>query len=388
MRKKIIYKLSLLSGLLLFTAQPGWAAGPPAPSLFSNPMIIVMVVMMLVLLIIIGILAKILIEAADFNLKKKKIQKKNQSGATAVILTVLLLAGTGLFAQDANPETTTTAAKTIAGMPATTFYIMTAVLFIELMIIIGMLINIKFLLKSEKAKFVTETATAEETAEAKRTKLSWWDRFNKLKPVSEEADLDLGHNYDGIRELDNRLPPWWIYGFYLTIVFAGIYLWRFHVSHTAPSSKQEYERSVARAEARVNAYLKSTGTAIDENNVTLLTSAEDLANGKTIFIKSCAACHQETGAGNVGPNLTDDYWLHGGDIKSIFKIIRYGFNAMPQWQNAYSNKQIAQLTSFVKSLKGTNPSNPKAQQGELYKEEAKPATDSSAVKENKTTPPN
>lgn len=153
---------------------------------------------------------------------------------------------------------------------------MVTVLFLELFIIIALLINIKFLLKTEKEKL----ATAVETEEVKANKLSWWDRFNKLSPVSEEADLDLGHDYDGIRELDNRLPPWWLYGFYLCIIFAGIYLWRFHVSHTGPSSKQEYERSVARADAKIQEYLKQKGESVDENTVTLLTSADDIQAGK------------------------------------------------------------------------------------------------------------
>jgi cytochrome c oxidase cbb3-type subunit 3 len=243
-----------------------------------------------------------------------------------------------------------------------------------------MLVNIKFLLKTEKEKI----APVPEAEEIKKTRLSWWDRFNKLRPVTEEAELDLGHDYDGIRELNNRLPPWWLYGFYLTIIVAVIYLWRFHVSHTGPSSIEEYNRSVAKAELKIQEYLKTKGDAVDENTVTLLTSKDDIAEGKLIFSKSCVTCHTETGAGNIGPNLTDNYWLHGNDIKSVFKTIRYGINAMPQWQNAYSNKQIAQVASYVKSLHGTNPPNPKAPQGIEMKEDAATAT---GVKDSLKTKP-
>jgi cytochrome c oxidase cbb3-type subunit 3 len=221
---------------------------------------------------------------------------------------------------------------------------------------------------------------------ARKPKISWWIRFNKFKPLEQEGDLDLGHDYDGIRELNNRLPPWWIYGFYLTIVFAAIYLWRYHVAHSAPLSKEEYEIAVQRADENVKKYLKQRGEAVDENTVTMLGEA-DVAEGKKIFQVACIACHSEGGAGNVGPNLTDDYWLHGGDIKSVFKTIKYGINAMPTWQNAYSNKQIAQLASYVKSLHGTNPANAKAPQGELYKDEStgpKAKTDSSAAKKDNT----
>jgi len=255
-------------------------------------------------------------------------------------------------------------------MSASTFYILATVPFLELFIIIALLINIKFLLKTEKDKIAAETETVEERA----NKLSWWDRFNSLRPVTEEASLDLGHEYDGIRELNNRLPGWWLYGFYGCIIFAGVYLYRFHVSHSAPSSKQEYERSVAKAESDLQEFLKKQGDAVDETNVKVLTGAEDIAAGKAVFVKSCAACHLETGAGSVGPNLTDDYWLHGNDIKSMFKTVRYGINAMPAWQAQLSNKQIAQVTSYIKKLHGTKPANPKAPQGTLMKEEEAPST--------------
>jgi cytochrome c oxidase cbb3-type subunit 3 len=245
---------------------------------------------------------------------------------------------------------------------------MVGIIFMELLVIVVLLLNIRALLQVEKVKLTVEHLTEEERIAVKKNTLSWWDRFNKLRPVSQESELDLGHEYDGIRELNNRLPPWWLYGFYLTIIFAFVYIWRFHVSHTGPSSAQEYEASVAKAELRIADYLKSKGEAVDENSVTLLTGKEDLQEGKIIFEKSCATCHKITGAGDVGPNLTDDFWIHGNDIKNVFKTIRYGFNAMPQWQMAYSNKQIAQVASYVKSLHGTNPPNPKAPQGTEMKE--------------------
>ena len=366
MRKNSKYILGLFAGLLLMSFQPVWAAGPPEPSIFSNPLAVILIILMILLLIVIGILATILIGAADVKLKKRK--NKTTATITASLILFFLLSGSSLFAQTATTETVKAAAKTIGGLSASTFYLIATVIFLELGIIISMLINIRLLLKAEKDRIVT--ATQPETEEAKKLKLSWWDRFNKLRPVSQEAELDLGHEYDGIRELNNRLPPWWLYGFYLTIIFAVVYLWRFHVSHNGPSSKQEYETSVARAELKIQDYLKAKGEAVDENTVTMLTSASDIAEGKAVFMKSCVACHLETGAGNVGPNLTDNYWLHGNDIKSIFKTIRYGINAMPQWQNAYSNKQIAQVASYVKTLHGTNPPNPKVPQGVEMKEEA------------------
>ena len=234
--------------------------------------------------------------------------------------------------------------------------------------------NIRFLIRAEKSKFVQATATGEAVKEKKAKQLSWWDRINLFKPIDEEKDLDLGHDYDGIRELDNRLPPWWLYGFYITIIFAAIYLYRFHVSHTAPSSKEEFEMAIAKGEADVKAYLKLKGESVDENTVTVLTSAEDIAAGQKIFLTpgKCVTCHGEEGGGNaIGPNLVDNYWIYSGDIKTIFKTVKYGAkNGMKSWKDELSAKEMAQVSSYVKSLKGTKPNNPKEPQGNLYVEDA------------------
>ena len=122
------------------------------------------------------------------------------------------------------------------------------------------------------------------------------------------------------------------------------------------------------ADKDIDKYLEKKGDDVDENTVVILASPDDIASGKAIFTITCVACHKATGGGDVGPNLTDDYWLHGGGIKNIFKTIRYGAVAMPQFQNSYSNIQIAHLASYVKSLKVTNPPIPKAPQVDLYKD--------------------
>ncbi|HET9431575.1 MAG TPA: cbb3-type cytochrome c oxidase N-terminal domain-containing protein [Chitinophagaceae bacterium] len=369
---------------LFLACQPIWAAGPTEPSIFENTLALVLFGVMGLLLLIIAILANKLVGHALFKTRVRNKLKNAAPSTGSVLAIILFLFSSSVFAQDATTGTTTdpiaTGVKTIGGLSVTSFYVMMAVIILEIFTITALLINMKFLAKTEKEKALAATDPS-----MLRLRPSWWNRINKFKPVEQEADLDLGHDYDGIRELDNRLPPWWIYGFYLTIIFAAVYLWRFHVSHTGPSSVQEYERSMARADAKIKALLQAKGEIIDENTVQVLSSTVDLAEGKNIFMKSCASCHKEAGGGDVGPNLTDEYWIHGGDVKSIFKTIRYGINAMPQWQNAYSNKQIAQVTSYIKSLKGTNPPNPKAPQGQLYKETdtVKPAIDSTTANENK-----
>ncbi|HEY6063773.1 MAG TPA: cbb3-type cytochrome c oxidase N-terminal domain-containing protein [Chitinophagaceae bacterium] len=379
MRKKTKYIQSLLAGSFLLATQPVFAAGPPEPSIFSHPLAVIMVMLMSIFLIIIAVLANKLIRKAGIKAKVVKRLRAKKSNTATLVTFLFLFLSSALFAQAPKTKDVVKAtADTIGGLAPSTFYLMAIVLLAEMAVALVLFVHFRFLLTKEEKDLLR----AEPQLMAKPA-LSWWDRFNKLRPVEQEADLDLGHDYDGIRELNNRLPPWWLYGFYLTIIIAGIYLWRFHIAHTGPSSKQEYERSVAIAEARIKETLKQKGETIDENTVTLLTAASDIAEGKLIFQRSCITCHKEGGGGDVGPNLTDDYWIHGGDIKNIFKTIRYGFNAMPQWQMAYSNKQIAQVASFVKSLKGTHPPNPKAPQGELYKEETKPVTDSASLKEKK-----
>jgi cytochrome c oxidase cbb3-type subunit 3 len=402
--KKIAGLLFIL--LLPGFTQPVFAAGPPGESLFNNALALILVVLMIVLLIIIGVLANILVGLADLKVKKQK--SKSGAGTIIPVLMAMLLSGTSLFAQNTGGTagTTSPASSTIGGIDATTFYIMVGVIFVELATIIALLVNIKFILKEEKEKLLTPEAKTI-VLEEKKSRLSWWDRFNKLRPVAQEAELDLGHDYDGIRELNNKLPPWWLYGFYLTILFAVIYLWRYHVSHTAPLSAQEYERSVQLADARVGNYLKAKGENIDETSVTLLTKPEDLQAGKEIFTRDglCGTCHGKDGSGivggvnAVGPNLTDDYWIHGGNIKDLFKVIKYGVSGkgMIEWGSRFSPKEIAQIASYVKSLNGTNPPAHKAPDGQLYKEETapekpvadsnktKPVADTTKIKPNKPT---
>jgi cytochrome c oxidase cbb3-type subunit III len=364
MSKKLKHIIALCIGLLLMNAQPLWAAGPPAPSLFNNTVEVSFLILIVLLLIIIAILANILMGVAEIKVKKDK--KSAIDAKTTSAMVIFLILSNSLSAQNNTTAVAAISNSSVGGMSSQAFYFMASVIFLELLVILVLLVNIRMLLKQEKEKLGMELAPGT----VKKPSFNWWARFNRFRPVEQEADIDLGHDYDGIRELDNRLPPWWLYGFYLTILVAGIYLWRYQVSHTGPSSKEEYETAVANADMEVKEYLKMKGDAVDENTVKILSSADDLAAGKTLFLKSCVACHKEAGGGDVGPNLTDEYWIHGGDIKSIFKTIRYGINAMPQWQNSYSNKQIAQLASYVRSLIGTTPPNPKAPQGVLYKEDS------------------
>ena len=216
---------------------------------------------------------------------------------------------------------------------------------------------------------------------------AWWAAmdarlFTKAIPLEKEADHLLDHDYDGIKELDNSLPPWWKYGFYITLVIAVIYLLRFHVWKTGPTPEQEYNREMAIAEKQIEEYRKKAGDMVDEKTVTMA-DASGIAEGQKIYQTACMACHGGKGEGGVGPNLTDDYWLHGGTINDVFKTIKQGVpeKGMQAWEKTYSPSQIKNIASYIKTLVGTNPPNAKAPQGEPYREETPEtkASDSTAV---------
>jgi len=190
-------------------------------------------------------------------------------------------------------------------------------------------------------------------------------------PIEDEAEIILDHNYDGIKELDNNLPPWWIYGFYASIVFAAVYLLRYHV-FSGPSQIDELETELADARIAIEAYKKTAKNLVDINTVTELTEAADLSAGKTIFETNCVACHMADGGGGIGPNLTDPNWILGGDIKSVFKTVSEGGRSgkgMIAWKQQLKPLEMAQVSSYVLTFEGTTPANPKAPEGDVWVDE-------------------
>jgi cytochrome c oxidase cbb3-type subunit 3 len=249
------------------------------------------------------------------------------------------------------------------------FLLLALLIIIAIEAIIGAMENILYQSLDEEGK------ARYEAAHSKTPKFFIWIKkvYLKLlgsKPLEEEHEIILDHNYDGIKELDNDLPPWWLYGFYATIIFGAIYLLRYHVFN-GENQYEELETEYAIANAAIEEYNKTAKDLVDFNSVELLTDASSLAAGKQIFETTCVACHKADGGGGIGPNLTDKYWIMGGDIKNVFKTISEGGRdgkGMISWKQAYKPSEIARVASYVLSLQGTTPAEPKAPEGEIWED--------------------
>jgi cytochrome c oxidase cbb3-type subunit 3 len=237
---------------------------------------------------------------------------------------------------------------------------------ILLVIVVILAISIQTLIRITLAP----TTEAEKAAKAEKEALpSWWDRFAGLaaQPGS-KMDREIGHEYDGIQELDNDMPPWFKYLFYVTILFAVVYGLNYHYFKFSPLQDDEYVQEMEQAEVEIAAYREKNAMSIDENSVVFVSDASSIESGKNLYIQNCVACHGQNGGGSVGPNLTDEYWIHGGGVQNIFKTLKYGIpeKGMIAWQNQLNPKQLQEISSFVLTLAGTNPPNAKEAQGEIW----------------------
>ena len=197
------------------------------------------------------------------------------------------------------------------------------------------------------------------------------EKLTKAKSADNEDQLLLEHDYDGIKELDNNLPPWWVYLFYVSIVFAVVYMVQYEVLG-ADNQEMELRKEVAQAKIDIATYMKTAPDMMDEKTVTLLTDPADLAAGKEIFTTNCAACHRADGGGQIGPNLTDEQWILGGGIKNVFHTLVNGGRdgkGMIAWKGTLKPKEMQKVASYILSLKGSNPPDAKAPEGEVWVEE-------------------
>ncbi len=387
---KIMKKISLASAslFLITTAFAQNAAAPAAKTAESgmNMLEVLLVIMVAVLAFVIWGLGQVLLGSS-----RQLMEKTRDAGK---ILSIALIGYFLMFTQAVHAQTAAAAdavkeLPNYGGLSSSTYYLFLMIVCIEVFAIIFLLFSIK--------RVHNELLPKKELAPGQSSALGeWWadlDKkiFTKAVPVEKEADVLLDHNYDGIRELDNALPPWWKYGFYVTIIVAVIYLMNFHVLGIGKSPAQDYTAEMEKAKVDKDLYDANNKDRVDENNVPMADAA-GLARAKEIFTTKCWTCHGKLGEGGAGPNLTDDYWLHKGSLNDIFHTIKTGYpdKGMQSWANEFSPKEISFLASYVKSLHGTNPPNPKAPQGDLYvdspvaaakADSAKPSTkDSSIVK--------
>lgn len=381
--KQLIFRnlLLLAVGLLPMVSMAQSELTIETASYFSNPLFNTLFAIIIILAIMAVSLGSALrnIVGSDMyveKLKKDKEQKTNAASKITGLILLFSLLNFVAFAQDKVGLVRSVKDDRIGGLDQFTFYFMLFIIAAELLVI-GVMFNV--------FRTIFGSSQVKAAVEAKPKTKTIFDKLSGTIEIEQEESIMLDHDYDGIRELDNNLPPWWKYGFYLTILVAVIYMINYHVTKTAPLQKQEYANSVKKAEAEIAEYMKNSANNVDENTVKMLTENSDLAAGKEIFVATCAACHGRAGEGGVGPNLTDEYWIHGGSVKDIFKTIKYGWpdKGMKSWKEDFSPVQIAQIASFIRTLKGTNPPKAKEKQGDLYKEENSPS-DSTSVKTDST----
>lgn len=354
--------LSALLTITFATTAQETAASPSGESV--NWLAILLILSAVVLIMVIWGMGQVLLV-----LSRQLNEKRRNEKLPKTLMIIFGLFGYGTAtAQDAAPAVE--APANYGGLSALEFWSLATVITIEVLVIL-------FLGFMARRVYRELTGAADRTlakAPAESNLAAWWSGldkrfFTKAVPVEQEADVLLDHDYDGIKELDNALPPWWKYGFYFTIVVAFIYVGHYHVFGTGMNPEQEYAAEMEAGKRTEEAYKAKTKSLVDENNV-VMSDAAGIADGEKLFKQSCIACHGGSGEGGIGPNLTDDYWLHGGSMNDIYKTIKLGYpdKGMQAWESMMSPVQMKDLSSYVKSLKGTKPANAKAPQGDLYQD--------------------
>ncbi|MEQ8423109.1 MAG: cbb3-type cytochrome c oxidase N-terminal domain-containing protein, partial [Cyclobacteriaceae bacterium] len=274
--------------------------------------------------------------------------------------------GTSSFAQSANSSE-----GSILDDPIILFYITAGFLFVVALLVIAIALYMLQVLKIIAKNAAIERA--KKLGVEYKPEPSLWKKFDRWTTgavsIEKEETILLDHNYDGIRELDNHLPPWWKWLFYGTIIWAFFYLIAYHVTSSLPLQIEEYDNEVAYADEQLRKLKAANpGAQIDETTVVVVTDGVALTDGKETFKNICASCHRLDGGGDIGPNLTDQYWKHGGSIQDIFKVVKNGVpnTNMVAWGGALSPEKMQNVSSYLLTLQGTNPPNGKAPEGDLF----------------------
>lgn len=309
---------------------------------------------LLAVAIILGLLILILVNTTKNAIDLYKTNNPDSLNKKILsIIIVVMLSVPFVHAQEATANAT-------SSQPLDLSKVFTFVLIFLILIEVGFIL---YLVRS--IEFLSGIKAVKENSQEK----TLWEKINKFQDLSEEDNLDVGHEYDGIRELNNITPPWFAFGFVASMIIGIIYIYQFNVSHRIPSQYVELENEMNVAKAEQEAFMANSKSTVDEKNVKMLDDA-GIANGAEIYKTNCQICHGASGEGISAPNLTDDYWLHGGSMNDVFHTIKYGVleKGMTPWESMLSPTEINEVASFVKSLKGTNPPNAKEKQGELYQE--------------------
>ena len=232
------------------------------------------------------------------------------------------------------------------------------------------LLNLMNAILSDKRKEVDKDFESELVSNEPEVSFfsKWYDKLSGLVPIQQESDLMLDHDYDGIKELDNSLPPWWVYGFYLTILIAIGYMYVYQYSDIGINQQEEYDIEMKEGKIQRAAFAKKQANNIDEENLIALVDEAAILSGMNEFQSNCIACHGMDGGGTVGPNLTDKFWIHGGSISDIYQTIKNGVpeKGMIAWKNQMNPATMHKLASYIQTLQGTEPANPKKEEGLLY----------------------
>jgi len=305
-------------------------------------------------------------DRTDVFLKMRKLREEADKIKPVVLLALFTGASSIATAQDGSGS---------SSMDSNTLLLL--ILNFVLLLVFAYVVRMLFKSVSWLMPPKTEEEKAAEIKAAKK-QTTFTQVLTDAVPVEREEEIMLDHEYDGIRELDNNLPPWWVWMFYATIIYAFVYLIYYHVLPYGENQEEEYLSEMRAAELEKEAYLATVKDLIDENSVEYLGDAADLAAGKAIYDGNCMACHAPDGGGGVGPNLTDEYWLHGGSIKDIFRVVKYGVptKGMIAWESQLSPLQMAQVSSYIKDFGGTTPAAPKEPQGDLWRPDDNPESDS------------
>jgi len=317
------------------------------------------IIVLLIAIIIMSTSITTLVKSDYF--KKKMVEKSSNSTPITSILAIIGAFGAMVIGNNSHALTFMAAGEAEKGTP----WLIVENMDLYFMVVINLvLLGVLFYLRRMFRDFILMVRPAA----AKATPAKAIKKINVILTdaveIEEEHTILMQHEYDGIRELDNNLPPWWVWGFFATIIFAVVYIFNYHIFGTADLQIKAYDKEIAQAKADVKKYQEEHAMNVDETTATLLTDAAAISSGKAIFESNCVVCHNPKGEGNIGPNLTDDHWIYGPDVKDLFKTIKLGTpNGMPEHASKLNPIQIQQVSSFVLSLPNTPG---KAPDGKLY----------------------